>query len=432
MSSNAQAHLARQFGLMSGLAFNEDYTKSPYFYRGYSTMPNSWHELKSITPDVKEVTYGATTEFRIPVQFDKLGQTTLAWTQAILTTTGGAYRRFCDWFPLALIEKIEIIADNTVVFTHAPEKKYLRVQKFVATEERDAEAACLFGNLSTAQRNTAATAVQDVIYDIPFQYTLAPDRYLEMRALADAPTLRITWRRLEQVVQTDGTVPVSAISNLRLLVNAIHFEAGERNVHVLLTEKDHGIVRFIEESVVVPRHSTCIIPASHFGGGGAPVSTHKVDLKNFKTDVRMISFWIRKKANYDPANLARNLWYESTELTNAGVPWIKNFRLISGAGEEITPWVTAKFNTLTEHIANFYGAALPGLYFISFAIHPMDELNASGSYNMNNIQDPQLELELNNFGSGGAGAEDLEVIIMRSQFNTIQTVRGQISRQFQL
>lgn len=432
MSSNAQAHLARQFGLMSALAFNEDYTKSPFFYRGYSTMPNQWLEKKSITPEVKDVTYGATTEFKIPIQFDKLGAVTLSWTQAALTTTGGTYRRFADFFPLALIEKIDVICDNTVVFVHYPEKKYIRVQKFVSTEERDAEAACLFGNLSTAQRNTLAASSQDVLYSVPFQFTLAPDRYVEMRALADALTVRITWRRLEQVVQTDGTVPVSAISNLKLICNAHHFEAGERNMHVLLTERDHGLVRFHEETVVNPRHSTCIIPASHFGGGGAPVSTHKVDLKNMKTDIRGLFFLIRKKANMDPANLAKNLWYESSELTNAGVHWIKNFRIVSGAGEEIIPWTSAKYNTLIEHIANFYGAPLAGLYFITFASHIMDELNASGSYNMNNIQDPQLELELNNFGAGGAGAEDLEVTIIQTRYNTFQTVRGSISRQFQL
>jgi hypothetical protein len=186
----------------------------------------------------------------------------------------------------------------------------------------------------------------------------------------------------------------------------------------------------MEETVVNPRHATAIIPASHFGGGGAPLSTHKVDLKNMKTDIRTVVFLIRKKANMDPPNLAKNLWYESSELTNAGVHWIKAFRVVSGSGEEITPWVTAKYNTLIEHNNYFYGPAMAGLYFISFALHPMDELNASNSFNMNNVLDPQLELELNNFGAGGAGAEDLEVTIMQSRYNTYQNVRGSISRQF--
>lgn len=430
MSSGANTHLSRQFGLMSALAFDEDYTNSPFFYRGYSTMVNMWRETKTITPEVKDVTYGATTEFRIPLHFDKLGPITLAWEQDPLTTTGGTYRRFCDWFVLALIEKIEFLSDATPVFTHFPQKKYIRVNKFLSTEHRDAEAACLSGNLSTTQRNTAAAAVQEVLYDIPFQNCLAPDRYLEIRALADAPTIRITWRRLEQVVQTDGTVPVSAIKNVRLLVNAFHFEAPERNAHVLMTEQDHGIVRFMEESIVSPRHPTCLVPAALWGGGGAPISTHKVDLKNMKTDIRWLMFYVRKRANYDPPSLAKNLWYETSELTNGGVHWVKRFRIISGSGEEIVPWTSTTYNALMEHSQYFYGPVLKGLYFVTWAVHPMDELNASNSYNFNAVQDPQLELEFNSFGAGGAGAEELEVEIMRSQYNTYQSVRGQVSKQF--
>ena len=428
MSGNAQANLARQYGLMSALVFTEDYTKSPFFYRGYSTYPNHWRETKTITPDVKEVTYGATSEFKIPIAFDKLGSIVLAWDQGPLTTTGGTFRRFCDWFALALIEKIEFIFDNTVVFVHFPEKKYLRTQKFVSTEERDNQAACLFGNLSTTQRNALSPTTQEVIFEVPFQWTLAPDRYIAMRALSDTPTIRITWRRLEQVVQTDGTAPVSVVNNLRLIANAWHVEAGERNTHVLLTERDHGLVSLMEESIVNPRHATSIIPAAHFGGGGgAPLSTWAVELKNLKTDIRTLTFMIRKKANMDPPNLAKNLYYESSELTNGGVPWVKRFRILSGSNEEITPWVTAKFNTLIEHNNNFYGPALPGIYFITFALHPMDELNASGSFNMNNVQDPKLELELNNFA---VAAEDLEVTVIQSRYNTVQHVRGSISRQF--
>lgn len=431
MASNSNTHLARQFGLMSALVFDENIGNSIYFYRGYKTGRNAYIELKSLSPVDKDVTYGATTEFRIPLYFDKLGPLSLAWDQDPLTTTGGTFRRFCDWFPLALIEKIEMIYNSNVVHTHYPQKKYIRINKFLNTEQRDAEATLLAGNLSTAQRNTLAAAAQEIIYDIPFQTALAPDRYLEIRSLADSPVIRITWRRLENVVQTDGTVPVSAVKNLRLIMNAIHLEAAERDVQILTTEKDNGIVRLVEESKVNTRHPSNIVPADLWGGGGAPLGTHRVELKNYRTDIRCIFFWIRKRANYDPPNLAKNLWYETSELSNAGVDWIKRFRLITGSDEEITPWITAKYNLFVQHHQHFFAPPGTRIYCLTWSLNPMDELNAHGSYNFNAIQDPMLELEFNNFGAGGAGAEALEVEIVRSNYNMQQVVRGDFSIQFQ-
>jgi hypothetical protein len=431
MASNSNTHLARQFGLFSALVFDEHIENSEYFYRGYKTKRNQYLELKTLSPVDKDVTYGATTEFRVPLYFDKLGPICLAWDQDPLTTTGGTYRRFCDWFPLALIEKVEMIYNSNVVHTHYPQKKYIRVNKFINIEHRDAEAALLAGNLSTTQRNTAAAAAQEILYDLPLQTTLAPDRYLEIRALADNPVIRVTWRRLDNVVQTDGTVPVSAIKNCRLIMNAIHLEAAERDVQILTTEKDNGIVRLVEESRVNTRHPSAIISPDLWGGGGAPLGTHRVELKNYRTDIRCLFFYIRKRANYDPPNLARNLWYETGELTNGGLDYIKRFRLVTGSDEELTPWISAKYNIFVQHPQHFFGPAGTRIYCITWSSNPMDELNASGSYNMNSIPDPMLELDFNNFGAGGAGAEALEVEIIRSNYNMSQLVRGDWSVQFQ-
>lgn len=431
MASNSNNHLSRQFGLFSALVFDENIGNSKYFYRGYKTQRNSYTELKSLAPVDKDVVLGATTEFRVPLYFDKLGPLTLSWDQGILTTTGGTYRRFCDWFPLALIEKIEWIYNSNVVHTHYPLKKYIKVNKFVNVEQRDAEAHLLAGNLTTAQRNTLATAVQEIHYDLPLQTALAPDRYLEIRSLADSPILRVTWRRLDNIIQTDGTVPVSAITNCRLIMNAIHLEVAERDVQILTTEKDDGIVRLVEESRVNTRHPSAIISPDLWGGGGAPIGTHKVELKNYRTDIRCIFFIIRKRANYDPPNLTRNLWYEAGELTNAGVDYIKRFRLVTGSDEELTPWISAKYNLFIQHPQHFFGPAGTRIYCITWAANPMDELNASGSYNFMSIADPMLELDFNNFGAGGAGAEALEVEILRSNYNMSQVVRGDWSTQFQ-
>jgi hypothetical protein len=260
-----------------------------------------------------------------------------------------------------------------------------------------------------------AAATQEIIYQVDFPFTLSTDRYLELRALAYAPTVRVWWRSLSNVVQTDGTVPVSTVTNMTMTQYQVHFDAEERDHHVLATETNHGLLKFHEESKVEYSSPSNLIPSGTSG-------EFEIELKNWKTEMRFIGFFIRPRANITPANLATNLWYE----TSTFLP-IERFRILTGSNEEVIPWIKSKYNLYVMHEQYYFGIPGAYMYFYSWDDHVMDELNAHGAYNFQGLINPKLVLDL---GTSAVGA-DYDVTIIRSMFNFHQVVRGDLSTQFQ-
>lgn len=417
MSSNAANALARQKGHLSTLVNDNNHANSKYFYRGYHTSVPKHMEHKTILSDSRDITLsvGNYNDFTIPLHSDKLGPLSLCWDQAALTTTGGTYRRFQDYFPLTLIEKAEFRSNNAVVYTWRPEKTFWKIHKHLSQVDKDVRAAEMAGNLTTAERNTLAAASQKIIVDLDFPFTLAPDRYQEIRPLAVPPCVRVYWRSLNNIVQTDGTVPVSAISNLELRTTQFHFEVEEKDTHVHIHESDHGIVRIMEETMVDETTASTMIPTGTSG-------VFQLELKNWKTDVRFAGFWLRPRLNL-VANLAVNLTWETDQFIE-----IDRFRLVTGSGEEIIPWTDGKFNLFRMHNRWYYGpAGTLAAYFYSWSDNPQDELNCEGSYNFQALQNPILEIDV---GSTPTAA-DIYVMTLRSVYNLSQNVRGDVSRQLQ-
>lgn len=414
--ANPFVHINRQFGIMSSIVFDERVENSKFFYRGYTTERNKWTEWKEISPDSKDVTYGGYTSFFVPLYPDKMGPVVLAWTQGQLTTTGGTYRRFCDYLGLAAIEKIELRYGPNIVNTQYPDRKFYNINKYLSQESKDIEASLLAGNLSTAQRNALAAdaAGQRVFLNVPFPFCLHPDRFQEIRALSTPPEIRVYWKNLGDIVQTDGTAPVSTISNLILKAHWVHFESVERDLVVLLTESDHGIVRLTEETKITNTTNATKVPAGTTG-------EFIMELKNWKTDVRFFAFWVRPKGNLG-GDLTKNKWYEAAEFKQ-----INRFRILTGSNEEVIGWQEGAFNLLCYHHMYYHGPSGIAIYFYTWADNPMDDRNATGSYNFQALQNPQLIID---FGSV-ATAEDYTITVFQSNYQMIQTVRGDLSSQFQ-
>jgi hypothetical protein len=415
--SNPSAHLNRQFGVISAFIYNELLDATKYAYRGYRTERAKHFEYKTVSPVVSTVTLGAGnyTDFELPPHADKIGQISIKWDQSALTTTGGTYRRFCDYFPLVLVEKIDLVYGSNTVFTHRPEKKFWKIKHHLSQESLATESALLFGELSTTQRNTLAAATQTVIYNVDFPFCLGTDRFLELRALAYQPTVRVWWRNLNNVVQTDGTAFVSTVSNISLIAYQLHFDAEERDLHVFSTETDHGLIKLHEEAKVDYSTAQNMIPTGTSG-------EFEIELKHWKTEIRFLAFFLRPRANITPPNPAKNLWYE----THTFRP-INRFRILTGSNEEVIPWIDGKFNLYVMHEQYYFGIPGAVMYFYSWDDHPVDEMNPHGAYNFQGLVNPKLVLDLGTT----ALTEDYDVTIIRSMWNFHQLVRGDLSKQFE-
>lgn len=409
MSSPA-VHMQRQASLIQALLLDiENYAASKFNYDGYSTEHLYHREFIRHEPEISTVTYGGKTKFVIPIGPDKLGPVWLSWNQGALTTTGGTFRRFGDWLGLAAIEKIELKYGTNIVFRWYPEYMHYKIYHEYTSENRDYFQSIMAGNLTTGQRNTLAAANQRVYLPIQFPFCQKPDMYLELRQLSLSPEIHITWKNLPEFVQTDGTAPVSAITDCHLTCMHVHFPQPHRDMNTVMVESQHGIVRLVPEHFVDKYdNGNQIIP-------GGTTGTFKLELKGIKGSLRYIALMIRPR-DATTTNLA-NEAYELSSL----YPNIVRWRIITGSNEEVFPWLSKDFNTKVLHHMYYHGTPIGTNYlFFTWDDEPADNFNAKGTYNFQPLQNPQLELD---FGST-ATPEDLVVTLIRGEFNTWQTVRG--------
>lgn len=420
--SNPVTHLNRQYGIMDSLLFNDRLGDTKFWYEGYHTERPKHAEYKDLLPQNKDVSYdGQPTIFEIPIYADKLGGIQLSWIQGPLTTTGGTYRRFSDWLGLDAIKCIIFRFGPNEVFTHFPDKLFYNILNHMNIEKQASYQADLAGFKSQAERNALALLPQEIIYDIPFAWTKSPDRYQEIRQLSISPVIEVYWKALSNFVQTDGTAPVSLITNPKIIMHSYFLEAQERDANTEATETEHGIVRLAEESAFETSTPAYKIPAGTTGEWG-------YELKNYKTSLRFLAFWIRTVANLTTPLAMHN--YELDTYFGAapapGEPDIKRFRLVTGAGEVVFDWVGKKFNQTIMHRRYYNSSPGSPVYFYSWDDNPMDENNAHGSYNFQALQNPMLYID---FGTVPT-TEDMYITVMSSKFNMIQTVRGEVAKQF--
>jgi len=415
--------MQRQYGLVDTLIY-PNAGNSKYFYNGYTQEKNKFKEFKPYLPDGNlAVQQGITpTTFTIPIYADKLGAMQLEWVQGALTVTGGTYKAFSDYAALASIERINWKFGPNTVYTHYPEKKFWNVQKKYTEEKKDIELQLLGGDLSLVDRVALSATPQRFIYDIPFPWACAPDRYQELRQLAIAPVVEIVWRTLPYFVETDGTAPVSTVSECKLICYTVHLEPEERSMNNAIIESNHGVVRLSELSRPEYSAPTTSVPVSTTGEFQYP-------LLNYKTSLRWLAFALRPTADLNTALLNRR--YEVDRMYGApatvgAAPGVVRWRLITGAGEILLDWQYFLHNILQQHKMYFNSPAGAPIFAWYWDDNPLDECNASGAFNFQAVLNPILVID---FGSV-ATPYALSVCLLESEWQMIQTVRGEISPQF--
>jgi hypothetical protein len=421
MATQPTVNLQRQYGIMDTIIYPRG-GNTKYWYNGYTQEKLKFKEFKDILPTIQPVVQGTVpSDFTIPIFADKLGPVQLQWTQSALAVTGGTYAAYSDYLALAAINRIEIIFGSNIVYTHYPLKKFWNIQKKLTEEKKDIELAMVAGDLTLAQRIALAANAQDLIYDIPLPFTMSPDRYQELRQLAIQPIIRVHWNSPSAFVETDGTVPVTSVTNPKLTMYTIHLEPEERSMNNEVCESNHGIVRLSEESKVEFTTTSTNVPA-------ATVGEWQIELKNYKNSLRFLAFTLRAATDLTTANLSRP--YEVSRMRGAtsatpNVPELRRWRLVTGGGEILLDWQYTKHQLLYQHKMYFNSPAGAPIFGWYWDDNPTDELNTHGAFNFQSVLNPILVLDF-----AVAPAVDLNVQILASQWQMIQTVRGEIAPQF--
>ena len=397
--------LQRNTGIVDPLIFSDEISDSWFWYHGYTTIKNHFIVRKDIDPCSQPLTLsGQETEFRIPNIADKCGPMQLRWKQQPLTDIGGTFRRFNDFHGFVAWEKIELLYSTGEIYRLFPEDCYKRFRQHKGIEERDAEAERIAGDKTVLERDALALTVQEMILDIPFPHTRGTSRWLEIMQLAHEPRVKVHWRTLENVVQTDfATVGGGGITDVKLTTTYVHLDGDERDSNTVRTESEDGIIRLFHDFKVEKK----IVSAG--------ATDARIEIKNFRTSTRSISFILRL----------------ATDVTTArGNDFFGNLLQIDdffleGADGKIIETVNDKYMRTYLHPLYHEGPHGDFIYAWEFGMTPDDLLNASGSYNFGNTTNATLII--NFLVALGA---DVEVTMMADEYNTHQHVRGDLQTNF--
>ena len=417
--SNATTHMQRQFSQTDALTYDRNLAHTKWWYKKWNTETLKYDERKEYLPDANQtITYGSGTPlvFTIPLHPDLTGPVQLIWNQTPVTLGGGTYARFKDHAALAMIERIEVRQANNRIFVHYPIKKYLRCKKFLTDERKAFEDINLAGDLTATQRDFLATQTQEFTYCIPFPWSTGrPGDYQEIKPLSQPLTYNIYFNKLSHFIETDspgGAGVSTTTTNMRSRHHNVYFLPTERDAHWAATQEKDGFVRLIEESFF-ESNTNQVIPAGQTG-------VFNYDIKNVKSSLRWIAFFLI------PTQYAFTDWNNRIYDDTVYYKGLKRFRLASGIGDEITPWID--YNYSIFYLSKAYWNGRPGIPIVvhTWDDNPQNEFDAKGRYNLQGIQNPQLQLD---FGTV-ATVDNLQPVVIYSQDNFTQTVKGELNTTF--
>jgi len=403
-----QSHqLHRNTGIVDPLIFSEDTLSSFFHYQGWSTTKNHFIVRKDLIPSEQnaDLQLGGKTTFKLSNIADKAGPVQLMWRQAALTTTAGTFRRFDDFLGYCAWQSIALEHSTNEIYTIYPEDVWSKYVRRYDINHQEAIAELVAGDRSNVQRDALATGFQDLIVDLPFPFTCGTKSWMEIMQLAQEPRITVTWRPLREYVDTDGTAPVSPLTNVKLRTTYVHFDNDERDNNTIQVESEDGKIRLIDD---FKKEDVTQV------AGVTGETNYKIN--NFRTSTKTLAFIVRRTQDL------------TTDLANQrffNLQPVVRFWFEGADGKIIEP--------IEDRYARFYmwplhheGKTGKYLYEYTFALDPDNLCDATGSYNMGNVTNATLHID---WGTVPLAA-NVTITMFANEYNTVQHVRGDIQKNF--
>jgi hypothetical protein len=376
-----------QTGPEDGPLITTGYRNSLFAKQGIMNTTDFAIEEKRDDTDQPTVNSGSTQVFYLEKEGTEAGLITLCVTVPALeplVTGGKTYVRGSDFLGLALLHPIEAVtisyAVNSLDRTF-PDKIY-KDYKFSSQEIRTIYEAMLIGNKSQPERNTLATAPQNVRIPIPNPWE-GQGNQLPICALANKVKITIRFNDAANFIETDGVKPATvAFSNVFLRYELIHMPGPDRAEVVGLTNTAQGLVTLFDEAKKldfdVPANGLFNTPTE----AGYPIDLSDLDgpVKNFVSYIRVLSDVDNGVANPKP--------YEfDTALLDAITAQVKS-------NDKILFEPTTASGIQLEHLKKYYGCQpdINGLY-CWWNYEPKCPDFASGHIQMSSYTNPRLYLK---------------------------------------
>jgi hypothetical protein len=367
---------------------------SIYLYNGWATTTN-WSERRiSESPINSGVDYGGEAIFRIDKSKFQLGPVQLHTTVSALTAGAGTtlHNRFVPFAAYAAIDYVKVLYSVNELERWTGRQLQLYHRMFKGIRDNDSMNELVAGDKSPTERDVLAASAQTWIVDLPLGFTVDPRRYLIVAGLASQIEIRVKYKALANIVQTDNStnLPTGSITTITLTTTNVHVQKNEKAVQqARLQREKRGVVYLVDQWEEQLNNTV---------SSGATSAT--VQLNTFKGGATEIMFVVRAATSDDAT--AANLGNDPFDYVK-----ITSWELKTG---QIT-LVDLVTDAEQKHVLNRkMHSGVPGdhIYGASWSAHPEDPMNAWGHITFAGMATPTLTV---NFTAALSGTHYIDVYL---------------------
>jgi len=396
----------------------DDLFSSSWGYRGYKTRPDFSRQRIDITPDNTGVSYGGTLRFTIPKRAAILRR--LSFAVSVAALGGPTNPRFVDFAAFRLLERTLMRYGANEIQDIRPLQHYVETRMDYRRKDQEAIARLAGGDLSAAERITAAAARQDWIVHIPFHFSETPDKCIFLEGLGFPIEIDITLAALADIStgQTATAVSGGALTNIRLVAELVHIEDYERDFHIERTLDEVGLLQSVRDFRFQP--------ASSITAAAAVFDYPLTNLKGSCYSIRYITQDITE-ANSSTTGGAtattddKDFFNFLTWTATADDTWI-----LQASGINVVDPMTQQWNIDVENRDLHSGDPGDLIYGYDFTYQPEDKRNCTGHKTWAGMTNPTIQLR-----AGGAGfPANLQIIGISREYNATHTIQGDLIKVF--
>lgn len=356
--------------------------------------PNHFRTYKESVPAAGTLSFGSDLNFQPTRNLDRAGLPTLKLEHGAAsgTSTSGDYPRFCDWVGFFVLKECQIDFATSTLQKFDGFSLY-RAHSHRARSE-DSLAALVDGGLAadTAQRAANAQSASHVIYCplILAFWCDQPKNWLPYlpNAIASPLEIRCTLASLNEIIETNGTATVCALSRARLRLEGVYL-TNKENVKVIseTLARDAqfdtaGWTRLVKTQERLDNQTVA-----------SGTSAQQISIQSLQKPYSDITFSVRDTTDIPSASS------ESANINYLDFQKVASYK-IRAANEDLVPEVDDKYGRHLRQNQHSRGAVDEFIYRHSFSFAP-DSSEQMGFMSFDGIGTPEYEFTMDQSQSSG-------------------------------
>lgn len=356
---------------------------------------------------------GRTYRFETVKDCDRWERLWLVITLANLNVVGGTYKRLCDGFALAAVDRIEFRTANQLVHTIYPSKStFQRFDKSLTYEERQKCYPQVGLGFSAAERSARANGTQVFYMPIDTFWHDDPTKDLIVPGLSSPLLIDVYFRPDSDLVQTDGTAPAAPATMLTYTDVQIRFE----NIHTDQMMRQNKVSEVMGGNKLTMMYKEVVqIPNIVVLAGTTLLEN--INIEGLNGPIQELTIAVRRRADTTVAN--QKDWFNFPYNLQPDLFGIKANQNDVVRRQRVKDFL----KPVTE--SSRYSGALSQVFTLVWAEAPEAALMATGHWNLQYLTNPRLTL-----GWDTALPEDVEIEIFAVTRNWIEHTGGTLRRIF--